>query len=303
MDKQHDGELIKFIKSQNSEIFQNNLALDKAKCVEALNWISANNPSQKIVCITSGGTSIPLEKNTVRMIENFSTGQRGALSAEYFLKSGFFVIYLYRTNSKYPFLWRHNIKDIFENYDIKAKEMNSSTLINDIQDYKLYKDKILALEYCTVMEYLEICFVIAELFKNYKYPLNTIFYLASAVSDFYIPVEKMSTHKIQSKEYANSKIVIELENVPKTLKCFKEITPETKFVSFKLETDEKILETKMEESLKKYSMDVIVGNILDKRRNEIFIYTQGKFEKIIRDPQIEFIEEVLIKHLVGLLWK
>ena len=89
----------------------------------------------------------------------------------------------------------------------------------------------------------------------------------------------------------------------KTLKCFKEITPETKFVSFKLETDEKILETKMEESLKKYSMDVIVGNILDKRRNEIFIYTQGKFEKIIRDPQIEFIEEVLIKHLVGLLWK
>lgn len=297
------GELIKYIRSQNSEIFQNKIELDKSKCVEALNWISTNNPSQKIVCITSGGTSIPLEKNTVRMIENFSTGQRGALSAEYFLKNGFFVIYLYRTNSKYPFLWRHDIKDIFENYDLKEKQIDSSTIFNDIQDYKLYKDKILHMEFCTVMEYLEICFMIAELFQNYKYPLNTIFYLAAAVSDFFIPVEKMSTHKIQSKEYANNKIIIELENVPKTLKYFKEITPNTKIVSFKLETDEKILETKMEESLKKYSMDVIVGNILDKRRDEIFIYTKGKFEKIIREQKIEFIEKVLIKHLIELLWR
>jgi phosphopantothenate-cysteine ligase len=36
----------------------------------------------RIVCITSGGTSIPLEKNTVRSVENFSAGQRGANSAE-----------------------------------------------------------------------------------------------------------------------------------------------------------------------------------------------------------------------------
>ena len=36
----------------------------------------------KVVLITSGGTSIPLEKNTVRSIENFATGGRGAKSAE-----------------------------------------------------------------------------------------------------------------------------------------------------------------------------------------------------------------------------
>ena len=33
--------------------------------------------------ITSGGTTVPLEKNTVRFIDNFSTGTRGATSAEY----------------------------------------------------------------------------------------------------------------------------------------------------------------------------------------------------------------------------
>jgi phosphopantothenate-cysteine ligase len=36
----------------------------------------------RIVFITSGGTSVKLEKNTVRSLENFSTGGRGRRSAE-----------------------------------------------------------------------------------------------------------------------------------------------------------------------------------------------------------------------------
>lgn len=46
---------------------------------------------------------MPLEKNTVRSIENFSTGLRGALSAEEFLKKGYEVIYLHRDNAILPF--------------------------------------------------------------------------------------------------------------------------------------------------------------------------------------------------------
>ena len=49
-----------------------------------------------VVLLTSGGTSTPFEKHTVRAVENFSTGRRGALSAEYFLKAGFAVIFLTR---------------------------------------------------------------------------------------------------------------------------------------------------------------------------------------------------------------
>ena len=37
----------------------------------------------KLALVTSGGTSVPLEKNTVRSLENFSTGSRGSKSAEY----------------------------------------------------------------------------------------------------------------------------------------------------------------------------------------------------------------------------
>ena len=39
-----------------------------------------------IAFISSGGTTVPLEKNVVRSIDNFSTGSRGSLSCDYFLK-------------------------------------------------------------------------------------------------------------------------------------------------------------------------------------------------------------------------
>lgn len=67
-----------------------------------------------IVCVTSGGTSVPLEKNTVRSIENFSTGRRGALSAEYFLKAGYCVIFLHRDTSLLPFMNHVSMESIFE---------------------------------------------------------------------------------------------------------------------------------------------------------------------------------------------
>ena len=39
-----------------------------------------------IVCVTSGGTTVPLERRCIRFIDNFSGGTRGALSTECFLQ-------------------------------------------------------------------------------------------------------------------------------------------------------------------------------------------------------------------------
>ena len=50
-------------------------------------FVTTSSPGTKFVFLTSGGTSVPLEKNTVRYIENFSTGKRGSLLVEYFLQS------------------------------------------------------------------------------------------------------------------------------------------------------------------------------------------------------------------------
>lgn len=51
----------------------------------------------------SGGTTVPLEHNTVRFVDNFSAGTRGAASAEYFLEHGYVVIFMHRLKSLEPF--------------------------------------------------------------------------------------------------------------------------------------------------------------------------------------------------------
>ena len=61
---------------------------------------ATNSP---VVLVSSGGTIIPLEKNMVRFIDNFSKGSRGASSAECFLSEGFAVIFLHRKGSRLPF--------------------------------------------------------------------------------------------------------------------------------------------------------------------------------------------------------
>jgi len=42
----------------------------------------SSNKDKTIACVTSGGTKVPLELNTVRFIDNFSYGERGAISTE-----------------------------------------------------------------------------------------------------------------------------------------------------------------------------------------------------------------------------
>ena len=42
-----------------------------------------NGGARRVVCVTSGGTTVPLEQRCVRYIDNFSSGHRGATSTEY----------------------------------------------------------------------------------------------------------------------------------------------------------------------------------------------------------------------------
>ena len=56
-----------------------------------------------ICLVSSGGTAVDLEINSVRCIDNFSTGLRGAISVEEFLKRGYAVIHLQREGSTSPF--------------------------------------------------------------------------------------------------------------------------------------------------------------------------------------------------------
>ncbi|KAL3923330.1 MAG: hypothetical protein SGILL_001717 [Bacillariaceae sp.] len=56
-----------------------------------------------IALVTSGGTAADLEVHSVRCLENFSTGTRGAISVEEFLQRGYAVIHLWRQGSASPY--------------------------------------------------------------------------------------------------------------------------------------------------------------------------------------------------------
>ena len=56
-----------------------------------------------LALVSSGGTATDLEVNAVRMLDNFSTGMRGAVSVEQFLKRGYAVIHLTRCGSAAPY--------------------------------------------------------------------------------------------------------------------------------------------------------------------------------------------------------
>jgi len=56
-----------------------------------------------IALVSSGGTAADLEVHSVRCLDNFSTGKRGAISVEELLKRGYAVIHLWRRGSASPY--------------------------------------------------------------------------------------------------------------------------------------------------------------------------------------------------------
>lgn len=109
----------------------------------------------------------------------------------------------------------------------------------------------------TVDEYLQRLQQIAILLQPQKH--RALFYLAAAVSDFYIPAEHLAQHKIQS----STGLTLELFQVPKTLHLLtSNWAPNAFVVSFKLETDEKILISKAQAAIANYQVNLVVANML-----------------------------------------
>lgn len=230
---------------------------------------------KSIVLVTSGGTTVPLENNTVRFIDNFSAGTRGATSAEYFLENDYAVIFLHREFSLLPYS-RHysHTTNCFLDY---MTEINNKVEINPdfadqmlvvLRKYKLAKDSrsLLLIPFTTVNQYLYTLKLTSELLKQIEF--KALFYLAAAVSDFFLPQSRMPQHKIQSQ--ATGKLIVDLEQVPKFLsRLVDNWAPSAMIVSFKLETDSSILIKKANSALERYQHQLVIGNLLQTRKKEV----------------------------------
>lgn len=269
---------------------------------------------RRVVLVTSGGTTVPLEQQTVRYIDNFSAGTRGATSAEYFLENGYAVIFLHRQFSLLPYSrhYSHNTRSFLdfmqeENGQVVVDAQHQDMMLRVLRQYTQVKreNRLLILSYVTITEYLWNLREVAQLMR----PLGpkAMFYLAAAVSDFFVPQDRMVEHKIQSNEEflqeggatsegANTKppaartegrsLIIDLEPVPKFLKQLVDgWAPDAMIVSFKLETDPALLVKKAEHALHKYSHHLVIGNLLLTRKWEVVFVSALEGEKWIRVPR------------------
>ncbi|EPQ52096.1 DFP-domain-containing protein [Gloeophyllum trabeum ATCC 11539] len=239
----------------------------------------------KVVLVTSGGTTVPLERNMVRFLDNFSAGTRGATSAEYFLKAGYAVIFMHRQFSLQPFSrhYSHSTNPFLDFLEIEHKpapnESLSTTpeitvtpekredLLSVLTAYKkVHRDgTMLTLSFVTVNDYLWLLRGVSE--ELSEMGRDAMYYLAAAVSDFFLPRQKMSEHKIQS---GKGSLHIEMDQVPKILKpMVDEWTREGFIVSFKLETDPQLLLPKCRQALERYGHQVVIGNDLNRRKFEV----------------------------------
>ncbi|CAH1773044.1 unnamed protein product [Owenia fusiformis] len=262
----------------------------------------------KIVLITSGGTTVPLESRTVRFIDNFSIGTRGASSAEHFLDSGYAVIFLHRHRSLEPYT-RHfsqqtmlDALHVGEDDTISVDEAKAPNLRSILVKYKQSKSerRLLNVDFNAVGEYLYLlkaaCQVLGQVGSK------VMIYLAAAVSDFYIPSSEMPEHKIQS---SGGPLQIHLQLVPKMLgPLVKEWVPQAFITSFKLETDVSLLESKARKALQTYDHQVVIANILETRKLEVVLITRDCAEKIaLSEEQIKnnvAIEELIVEHLAAM---
>lgn len=126
---------------------------------------------RRVVLITSGGTKVPLESRTVRFLDNFSSGRRGASSAEYFIESGYAVIFLHRHRSLYPYMRMFSTVNMLDALKFRSSEgvsgsstevvVNQQVLPNIAKVLKRYQEMkesklLLPIEFSTLSEYLHL---------------------------------------------------------------------------------------------------------------------------------------------------
>ncbi|KAK1575124.1 hypothetical protein Q3G72_002853 [Acer saccharum] len=128
---------------------------------------------RRVVCVTSGGTTVPLEQRCVRYIDNFSSGYGGAASTEYFVKAGNAVIFLYMRGTCQSYCWslpEYAFLECFEfthESSTQVRETYSEAVKMAIRDHHapllglmslqaVERGVLFKLPFTTIFEYLQI---------------------------------------------------------------------------------------------------------------------------------------------------
>ncbi|KAL5964884.1 Phosphopantothenate--cysteine ligase CAB2 [Taenia solium] len=264
-------------------------------------FVEKLGPSCPIACVTSGGTTAPLELNTVRFIDNFSTGSRGAVSAEYFLKLGYAVIFLHRCHSLTPFTnrccppggWASTLDAWFSLNDTSTLPHSTPTfnpafaqsICDAVQSYAKFRNRFLLLDFIMVEDYLvKLRWLCSLLNRSDLCRQGTLLFLTAAVSDFFIPRDHLPQHKLHASQTlkwtgsdciqygTDGSLTLHLSPVPKVLGLIStKWATSTMVVSFKLETDASLVLDRAKAALKRYRTHAVIANLLQTRKQEAWL--------------------------------
>ena len=309
-------------------------------------FVLAHHDVHRPIClVTSGGTAVDLELNAVRCLDNFSTGLRGAVSVEEFLRRGYAVVHLWRAGSAAPYArvlgpllgltqsnhglpvdslgklfavvgedtdddlvqtvldqekdpWLTNggggssssssgahsagatSKSSKDEIALHRAIQYSSSLQRALRERSeaLREGRLLTIPFRTVDEYLAKLQLAAQTLAMSQ--SLAMFYLAAAVSDFYIPTSEKAEHKIQSGSNQDG-LTLHLRPVPKIMGLLRDVwAPNSFVVSFKLETDVTMLRQKAERAVEKYGCHMVIGNLLQSRHDKVDILAPDNFKAV-----------------------
>ena len=293
--------------ARNAPAVSADAAADASARVRA--FVGALPAGARVALVTSGGTTVPLERRTVRFIDNFSTGTRGARVCEQLLAHGYWVVFTHRRGSMFPYATRLGalLRDdplalVRDGVRSAAGLDNDDDAIHGSdggggggdKDARLHR--LLCVPFTTLFEYIWALRNVACALRAAGPHALTV--LAAAVSDFYVPHDLMAVDKIQSGS-GNAKVTtgtgssntdgggsgsgggtsggltLNLHSTPKFLGFLKqEWCPEAAVVSFKLETNANILAAKAAGAIAKYDVDVVCANTLGTHRQRVDLVTR-----------------------------
>ncbi len=96
----------------------------------------------------------------------------------------------------------------------------------------------------------------------------------------------------------SKRLVIDLDPVPKFLKSLVDNwSPQSMMISFKLETDPKILIGKAKGALERYQHHLVIGNILATRKQEV-VFVTPQHDEWVRLSDAEMTDNVEIESLI-----
>ena len=229
------------------------------------------------------------------------------------------MIFLYRPGSLLPFLRRISSEygglgeitpqlasTLAASLGEKAGDaFDLPSFVDPVKEFEQANNKTMfLLDYKSVTQYLELFEKICKLLDVCG--RQAMVYAASAVSDFYIPEEKMAQHKIQSGEAGNGVdedgcLNLKLYPVPKKLGAIGEWCSKAFVVSFKLETDTNILQRKSLRAIDNYKVNAVVGNILSTRKKTCMLYTgEDRDGLTLKTSGGKILEEEIIAALIDM---